>query len=283
MILQKHTSIGGLSIAVYENSIESEQVILFLHGNSLGAFTFFKQLKDPLLQKYRCITFDFPGHGDSASSANPTNDYSMPGMIKIIEEVIKSLNLSTLILAGHSFGGHLLLEAMAGELQEKIKGLIIFGSPPMTTPPTFNEMFFPLPEAALIFKETLDDSEAASLASVFIKKTDPQIHEIKQSIKNTDPLFRKYLGESIMTGNTMNEMAILSNIKVPVAIFHGRDDQIVNPVYFEKLNFDNLWRNKILMIANAGHCVQMENAKVFNHSLSEFCEFIFSDRPLLSL
>lgn len=153
----------------------------------------------------------------------------------------------------------------------------------MTTPPTFNEMFFPLPEAALIFKETLDDSEAASLASVFIKKTDPQIHEIKQSIKNTDPLFRKYLGESIMTGNTMNEMAILSNIKVPVAIFHGRDDQIVNPVYFEKLNFDNLWRNKILMIANAGHCVQMENAKVFNHSLSEFCEFIFSDRPLLSL
>jgi pimeloyl-ACP methyl ester carboxylesterase len=81
----------------------------------------------------------------------------------------------------------------------------------------------------------------------------------------------------------MNEMAILSNIKVPVAIFHGRDDQIVNPVYFEKLNFDNLWRNKILMIANAGHCVQMENAKVFNHSLSEFCEFIFSDRPLLSL
>jgi len=265
-----------LPIAVYENKTSSDEAVVFFHGNSLGAFSFFEQLQDPMLQKYRCITFDFPGHGDSGRSVNAFEDYNMPGMINIIQEVIRSLNLNMPVLAGHSFGGHLLLGAMAGELKQQISGLAIFGSPPMSFPPMFEEMFFPLPEAGLIFKEMLDEQEIESLAAIFIKKGSAPLPEIKNAIKNTDPLFRKYLGESIISGNTIDEKTILSNLSIPVAIFHGSDDQLVNPAYYKKLSLQSLWRGSVHEIENAGHCIQMENAPAFNQSFSEFCEFVFS-------
>lgn len=276
-MISKHIIyIEGLPITVYDNKTVSKESVVFLHGNSLGAFSFFEQLQEPLLQKYRCITFDLPGHGDSGRSVNAFQDYNMPGIINFTRKIIGSLNLSMPILAGHSFGGHVLLEAMAGELKQQISGLAIFGSPPMAYPPVFEEMFFPVPEAGLIFKEMLEEQEIESLAAIFIKKGSAPFPEIKNAIRKTDPLFRKYLGESIISGNTIAENTILANLNIPVAIFHGIDDQLVNPAYYKKLSLQSLWRGSVHEVENAGHCIQMENAPAFNQSFSEFCEFVFS-------
>ena len=256
-------------IAVYESS-GSGRTVLFIHGNSLGAELYSKQLNSELGKKYRLIAFDFPGHGKSDAAANPAQAYSPQGLIDSMFTVINQLKLKDFIIAGHSLGGHLILQA-SGALRAA-KGLLVFGTPPLSMPPDTTKVYHPHPALAYAFKSDLTDEEAKALADSFILSDSHSDETVFKLIKATDKNFRGSFAATAFGGALKDETQIIEKLKIPLAILHGEKDQLVNLDYIKSLTIPSLWRKEVQLITNAGHCPQWENAEAFNNCLKAFIE-----------
>lgn len=243
--------IGDTRIAFHESEGEG-QVVLLIHGNSLSAKSFRKQIDGPLGKKFHSIAVDLPGHGDSLPAIDPRNNYSLPGYAEIILALIIHLNLSKLVLVGHSLGGHIALEA--SEMSPEIKGIVIFGTPPLGIPPAINEAFLDMRlMPSLLVKEGVE------IPQFFI-----------DDFNNTDPNARKFLMRNTAKNNLKDEIDIVSNLKIPLAIIHGAHDKLINLDYIKKIQMPSLWKNEVQIIKDAGHSPQWETPDEFNSILEEF-------------
>ena len=97
------------------------QVLLFSHPPLASAFMYREFIKH-LSKKFRCIAFDFPGFG--FSEANSKYDYGIVAQSKFIEQFIKLLNLSDIIILGHDTGGPSAFKVVA-ENPNLFSGLIL--------------------------------------------------------------------------------------------------------------------------------------------------------------
>ncbi len=242
--------------------------IIFLHGNSLDSESFLLQTGDELAKDYRLMSIDLPGHGKSLPSKDPSNIYSLPGLAREVSNLINELTSGPIIIAGHSLGGHIAIESMT--LIKNCVGLLIWGTPPLTVLADLQFQFLPHPDFHLAYEEVFTMEELERIASVFLANNSKHIESVKRSIIKTDPKFRKAIGESVNNGKFANEKMIIESLDIPVAIFHGEFDRLVNLEYLKNLNIKHLWGNKIHLIENAGHCCQLENADIYNHLLKKF-------------
>jgi len=243
--------IGDTRIAFHESEGEG-QVVLLIHGNSLSSKSFSKQIDGPLGKNFHFIAVDLPGHGDSLPAIDPRNNYSLSGYAEIILALIIHLNLSKLVLVGHSLGGHIALEA--SEMSPEIKGIVIFGTPPLGIPPAINEAFLDMRlMPSLLVKEGVE------IPQFFI-----------DDFNNTDPNARKFLMRNTAKNNFKDEIDIVSNFKIPLAIIHGAHDKSINLDYIKKIQMPSLWKNEVQIIKDAGHSPQWETPDEFNSILEEF-------------
>ena len=264
--MQKNIQIRNQRIHFYESNDVGTPVFL-IHGNSLSSAVFIKQLNSPLLKNYRLIAPDLPGHGNSPRSSDPDVDYQLPNLIATLVEFINSFNFEEYFLYGNSLGGHLLINCLS--YLNGVKGLAINGTPPLASPPDMAACFLPNPAAMLAFKPNLLEDEITRLAAAFCKPGSANISEIEENIKNTDPEFRRVVGTGLMSGKNTDELEILKQANVPLAIIHGESDALVNQYYLQQLEIKK-WQNKVHLIENAGHLPFFENAGEFNGILERF-------------
>jgi hypothetical protein len=98
--------------------------LLFVHGWNENTTVWYYQKK--YFQQHRLILIDLPGLGRTKGPAN--HDYSLPKMAADLNAVIEHLNLSKLLLWGHSIGGMVILTyccKVGKNVSERIKGIIL--------------------------------------------------------------------------------------------------------------------------------------------------------------
>ncbi|MBP7809007.1 MAG: alpha/beta hydrolase [Bacteroidia bacterium] len=260
------------NINIYTRGDVRNGALVFIHGNSLSAITFKKQFE--LLPDYiPLVAFDLPGHGLSARHDDYEDVYCIPGYIRSLQTVIKSLQLDNFILVGHSLGGHIAIQA--SENIKGLKGLMVFGTPPIGMPPEMDQMFLPNPQMSLLFSNTINSEDALKLSAEFIHSNTELIAELAEIITTTDGKARENLGVSISKGQFSNEKEILNNFKAPIAILQGENERFVNALYLNNLDIPSLWKKNIIQITGAGHIPQMENTKEFNSAISELYSHVF--------
>lgn len=255
-------------INVYTKGVFNKRTLVFIHGNSLSAKTFSEQFKS--IETVSLLAIDLPGHGLSEAPSVPNKIYNILGYIDIIKFVLAELNVNDFILIGHSLGGHIALEA-SGNLFG-LKGLLIFGTPPLGMPPEFDKAFIPNAAMPLLFQEILSDKEMELLAANLTDEINKE--EIIIEMRLADGNARSFLGASIPKGLFKNELEIVEKLNVPVAIIHGEYDALINLEYLNQLSAPTLWKNKIHLISSATHCPQIEQALAFNSILTEFSDEI---------
>ncbi|MFO7865170.1 MAG: alpha/beta hydrolase [Salinivirgaceae bacterium] len=266
----KTITINGLEIHYSDNENTSKRSLLFIHGNSLSGGLFHAQFNDAELNQYRLVAPDLPGHGASAKSENPEKDYGVLSFIDMLQQLVKELSLKHIVLVGHSLGGHIAIHLMKA-LQNNgviIDGIALMGTPPLTMPPRMDQAFFANPAMGLAFKGELSDDEITMLASAFTHQKDA-LDSVKQQIQQSDPMVRPMIGQSIATQLTEDEVEILKSTKAPIAVLHGRKDELVNDSYIKNQRIE-IWENKIHYIPDAGHCAFLENPGELNAKLVEF-------------
>lgn len=241
----------------------SKKTIIFIHGNSLSSQTFSNQFTG--IKEIPLLAIDLPGHGLSEPALQPDKTYSVLGFVDVLKFILSELCINDCLLVGHSLGGHIAIET-SNELKE-VKGVLLFGTPPVGMPPVLDKAFLPNESISLLFKEQLSDTEADHLANAM--SSDYKERLIRE-IKRTDGKMRSSLAASIAQGLHKNELDILKNTSKSIAIIHGENDAIINKHYFDDLIVPSLWQNKVQLVKNAEHCPQLEQPGQFNKILTDF-------------
>jgi pimeloyl-ACP methyl ester carboxylesterase len=114
------TKIINDSVAIsYEDTEVGDTTLLFIHGWNINK-TYWADQDSYFSKKYRVITIDLPGFGNSGKNRK---EWTVEKYEKDISAVLKQLNLHHVILIGHSMSGAIALEATLKN-PDRIIGLV---------------------------------------------------------------------------------------------------------------------------------------------------------------
>lgn len=264
IIATSHGSVGVRDSGGYGPSV------LFIHGNSLNAELFAPMLARPILSPYRLVSFDLPGHGSSPRAHDPGKDYGLLAYAEIVRELTEALGLGAPLLFGHSLGGHIAMQALAGGLDAR--GLFLLGTPPLGTPPDYAAAFNLAAAGDWIFRDKLSPAEIERTAASCMPPGISAPAELRRAIAETDPRARLELGASMGRDSLHDEAGFLSAWDRPVAVAVGRHDTFINLSYIEALSIPTLWRGAIQRPADAGHCPQIDQPDMLAAMLADFLD-----------
>ena len=257
------------AVAVHQSAGAGAPIVL-IHGNSSSAASFSRQLDGPLGRRRRLVAIDLLGHGRSVDAADPIA-YRLPGHARTLVETVAALGLGEAVFVGWSLGGHILLEASPD--LAAARGLAIFGTPPLAFPPAMDQAFLPNPAMAAAFSEAVTPDEArAFVAACFAPGAADVPPFFLDDVLRTDGRSRAQLVASIAPGGYVDEARVVAELKRPLAVLHGAEEQLVNAAYFADLAMPTLWRGCIQTIAAAGHTPQWEQAAAFDALLDAFAD-----------
>ena len=252
-------------IAIFTKGDPSSYPIVMLHGNSLSSFTFKNQFNQPDFKNYYLVSMDLLGHGDSERAGKSAEHYSFNGVLKQISYVISQLKISKPTIVGNSLGGHLALHYHSET--KNTNGLMICGTPPLTSSLNLEEAMLPNPDIDLAFKAEHTADDRNKLSMLLTGRQDPDINAL---LKKSDPLFRSSFVNSLSTEPFEDETMIVRKMDVPLYIFQSEKETVANLEYIKELKMPNLFENKIHVHPEGSHCPQYTDPKVFNNELKRF-------------
>ncbi len=255
------------AIAVCESDGQGPAVVL-IHGNSSSSRAFSRQIEGPLGRRFRLVALDLPGHGASGDAKDPSA-YSLPGHARAVRAAVDALGLSEAHFVGWSLGGHIALE-LAPDLP-KARGFLVFGTPPIGSGDDMREAFLPDPAMKFAFQEVIDRDDALAYLAAFFR---PGFADVPpfflEDILRTDGRARSGLAASARNDEFRDEVGVVRNLTVPLAVVHGGDERLVNGRYFASLAMPTLWRGAVQTIPRAGHTPQWETPEAFDALIEAF-------------
>lgn len=252
---------NNVSVSYEEYPQNKKTNLVFIHGNSLdkSSFRYQKDIESNL------YFLDLIGHGNSSHSENPAENYNLPFYGELVADFIQKKELKNVVLVGHSLGGHVAIHAL--EFLSNVKGLFLFGTPPLRFPPNIPEAFLPSEIGGLFYQPDISREQAMAMASLL--DSEDAANEIVSSILNTDPNCRSHLLASVGEGKIRNEVDILQSTQIKIFLGIGAKDRLVNRAYLNSLMDLNLFEHRIHEF-DAGHCPQLTNPSAFNSLLNQF-------------
>jgi pimeloyl-ACP methyl ester carboxylesterase len=235
--------------------------IVCIHGNSSSSVVFESLLNSDLL-KQTIIVLELPGHKNNTTAYKNHSDFSMSFFKENLLNTINSID-DEIILLGNSLGGHLAIE-IADKIKN-LKGLVVFGSPPVKKPINFEEAFLPV-EALQTYFTANPSEEAINIAANIAVQNKTKVSSIASDFKITNPLVRKNIAEDIFSGKLENEYECYVNLTVSKFIIAGDKDPSVNIEYLKKVN-NNSKKSELIIFENCGHYPSLEKPEEFEKTL----------------
>ena len=261
---EQRITVDGQELA-YTQSEGQGRAVIFIHGNSSSSRTWNGILAGPFGQRFRCLAFDLPGHGDSA----PAEDYSLPRYARTLTGFAQATGAADAVVVGWSLGGHIALEASPG--LAAAAGYVVFGTPPVSSAAQLAEAFLPNPAMNVGFAAVVSPEDARTYAASFTAPGSAlPLDDFVADILRTDGEARAGLFASVAEGRFADEIAITGALQQPLAILHGEAEQLVNLAYLQKLTIPTLWRGTVQLIPDAGHALHQEAPEAFTILLEHF-------------
>jgi alpha/beta hydrolase len=266
----KHKTIenNGNTIHYYVSGKESGETIVFLHPAFSDHRCFDKQV-DFFSQDYRVITLDMLGHG--LTGVGKSKD-KLIDTATHIEEILKVENKDKLHIIGVSLGS-LLAQDFALKYPDKILSLTALGG--------YN-----------INKEQKEIAKAQSkeifkwLFKMIFSMDSFHKYVAKVSAINPAEQIRAYESAKHFSRKSFAVMSGLNKLMAnrivqrnfPLLILVGEKDTELSIKAAKQWFKDELTNSNLVIIKNAGHCANMDNAEDFNNIVKNF----ISGKPINS-
>ncbi|MDQ2909661.1 MAG: alpha/beta hydrolase [Actinomycetota bacterium] len=267
---------GGVRLHVVETGNPSGQAILFIHGWSQSHLVWSRQLNSPLSERFRLVSLDNRGHGDSDKPPDAYGDSQL--WADDIQAVIDSLSLNKPVLSGWSYGGLIINDYLRHHGQDRLGGINYVGAVTdlaIETPYKFLGAswngLLPGEDGSLsdtVFSANAEEAAAAMrklLRGCFAKPL-PIDEELLLLGLNLlcPPRVRLAL-----FSRTLENDDVLAQIRVPVLVTHGAADEVVDMETGQHIA-SHVQGAKLSVYDGIGHASFWEDADRFNTELAEF-------------
>ncbi len=263
-MVTKREKIGGVELA-WEDAGQGAPVIL-LHAFPLNRKMWAPQV-EALASRYRVVTPDFPGHGESGIAAE---DSTMERLADDVHGLLDHLGLERVVLGGLSMGGYVVF-AFYRRWPERVAALILADTRASADTEEGRKARF---ETAAVAER---EGSAAIAERMLPKLLAPTTRELQPEIVAA---VRKMILEASPAGiaGALRGMAarpaaidLLPRIKCPTLILVGEQDVLTPPADSEVMEKEIL-NSRLVKIPDAGHLSNLEQPERFNQALLEFLQ-----------
>ncbi|WP_347066893.1 alpha/beta hydrolase [Flavobacterium sp. WV_118_3] len=235
--------------------------LVFLHGflENAGMWDFYTA---EFSKKYRVITIDLLGHGQSESIGYI---HSMEDMADAVQTVLSELRIRKAVFIGHSMGGYVAL-AFAELYPDHVKGMVLLNS---TSRADSDERKRNRDRAIVAVKQSYTNFIKMSIANLFSEDNRDRLTDAIETAK-TEALKTPLQGiiaalEGMKTRN--DREVILHFAPYPIMLILGKKDPVLN--YQDSLEqIENT--NVKLVTFNDGHMSHLENRDELVNALRDF-------------
>ncbi len=253
-----------MSLHITQKQGKKSGTIIMLHGSSSSSRVFAPVFESSI--PYSLIAIDFFGHGESSFNGK----YRVSDMKDQILSVVENID-EDILLVGNSLGGHLAIE-VAKDI-EKLKGLLIFGTPPLKKPINAEEAFMPIPELSTFLTENPSEEDIDKVLSLAVQNKDV-ISLLKEDFFKCDPKVRSVIAAEFEKYS--DELEILTNLPCQKFIIKGEQDPSINPIYLEQNK--TIANYELISMANCGHYPSIEQAEEFIEHLQKIAQVSFNSK-----
>lgn len=259
-------NINGLNINYSITGNNNGLPVVFIHGFPFNRLMWTPQIKS-ISSKYRAITFDVRGHGDSDFG---DGQYLIEIFVDDLIGLLDHLKIERAVLVGLSMGGYIALRAIERN-PERVAALVLCDT---KSSADSNEAKIRRSRQIQIVKSVGIGRFAEDfLKSIFSEKTFIRIPSIVDMIRSiivkTSPL--SVASTLIALAARTDTTAVLSGINVPTLIMVGENDTLTTPA--DALEMKNrILNSEMYIIPDAAHMSNLENTAAFNKHLFDFLE-----------
>ncbi len=253
-----------LTISYNDNGPEDAGVIIFIHGFPLNKSMWNKQA-EVFKETCRVIAYDIRGHGHSDEGEE---DFSIEFFVNDLIAFMDALEIDKATLCGLSMGGYIALNAVEN-YPERFDALILCDT--QCTEDSIEAKEKRLATIESIKKDGVEKYADASLKKLFApisfagKKA--EVAAVREMIINTS---EKTLSNTLLAlAGRKESCSKLSEIKIPVLIIVGKEDQITPPEVSRTMN-NEIHNAELYILEHAGHLSNMESPFEFNKQVKIF-------------
>jgi pimeloyl-ACP methyl ester carboxylesterase len=234
------------------------RALIFIHGWSCDGRYWINQLQS-FSKKYKVITVDLGGHGNSSSTRN---DYTINSFAKDIQAVVEQEAIDNVILIGHSMGGAV-VASTAQLLPNRVKGIIgvdtLHDISLKISQSDFNAAVKP-------FEKSYDKTIRAFVANLFIQNTDKNLKRwiSLDMLSAAKPVAISAYSNFMDQYKTGESSSVFENMNIPVITINAK----LWPTNV-KGNKSKIRYYQSIFIEGTGHFPMLEKPIQFNSLLEK--------------
>ncbi|MBW4621103.1 MAG: alpha/beta hydrolase [Cyanosarcina radialis HA8281-LM2] len=272
----------GVTLSVQEWGIPNGQPLLFVHAYAMSHLGWLPQVTSDLLtERFRLITFDHRGHGESDKPAIPEAYNHGELFAEDLNAIITQLKLTKPILVAWSMSGALIGDYLTKYGEDNVSGVVLVAAANKLGTPMFQTQagdVFVRSQAQGIYAESIYDQ---IVAFNFINRaltTNPVNSDAREVISATSMLTPLAMRTTILMRD-IDYLPLYQGMQIPILLVHAQDDRIVLPAASEELLAVRP-DAKYVLYESGGHAPHWENADRFDRELAEFARRVFDDSPI---
>jgi len=274
---QYRTPDQSTELRLASSSTGSGDPVLLIHGFGASSYSW-RHIVTPLAQKYRVITIDLKGFGESPK---PRDDhYSVYEQARLVRDFILDNNLQNLHIVGHSYGGGVALAVsiyLASSHPDVQKSLVLMDNIayPQELPNFVKVLATPILGPLLIHALPDTFQVKALLKKVYFNDDLIPQDAIDHYAADLGKPNAKYAtlttARQILPIDLQEFSENYANLTIPTLIIWSREDEIV-PLAIGKRLHENLPNSKLVVMSDVGHAVQEEKPSLLLPHLQHFLD-----------
>lgn len=264
----RNTKVLGVSV----NDYGGEGIpLVFVHSFPLSSRMWDKQVAY-FRDKYRVITFDTRGLGESTTDENV---YSMEKLVNDFFHILNNLKIQKVNACGLSMGGYILLRAILKD-SERFNSLILVNT---KADKDDDEIILKRSSAVIKIQSGGREAYLQKLMPRLVPPDKPELEKLIRDIvsENTD---EGICGNLLALSTRTNTTDRLKELNVPVLLLSGDDDRINTDEETEKMFSilkdvrKHILYTAFIKMSGCGHLCNLEKPDEFNKILDWFLKGI---------
>jgi pimeloyl-[acyl-carrier protein] methyl ester esterase len=259
-------------IRIHYDETGSGCPIVLIHGWGMSAKVW-KPLKMELAGRFRCISIELRGHGDSLATegAGSLGEFSAD-----IIHLLKHLQLREAVLVGWSLGGQIALEEFHS-FRPHLKGVVLAGvTPRFTAEPGYDAGLQEIEVRGLLAAMRRDYTKAmtAFFRRMFApgEVTQELLDGLVAEVLLSGPLPERAIAEKGLAALVAGDSrALLPSVDLPVLLINGDRDTICLPEAAEYMA-KAMPKATLTVLPGCGHAPFLSHPEIFARLLTTFVE-----------